>query len=210
MKNYFLICMVSLLIISCKKSKEPEIPILNYAFSKQALEYVMLKEGSYYIYKDSASGSLDSIIVKQSILEKKYMAATIGSWSNSPAYTMETFTLKLEHVLPSYVWFNGTANAAINSWLGPSSDTLGVYLYNNSGGASFYQSHSQINTLSITIEGKTYNNVNSQSFTNGLLPSNPAYNSELYYWAKGYGIIKRTIIKGPNGVPKTALLIRNG
>lgn len=62
--------------------------------------------------------------------------------------------------------------------------------------------------LTITVEGKIYNNVVVTINENGLDISNPAYQKTVYYWANGVGIIKRTTIT-TGGVAKTYTLLRN-
>ncbi len=231
MKSSFLITILLLcLCYSCKKDKATHQTDPAYIqFSSEALAYVQLPINTYFIYKDSASGMLDSIIVTQSDLKKEFQpessAQTVFGPFLLPAYYYQNFSL----LLTSYSgtsqkdWFYGVAKSIIP----------GIEYDNNSNNAFlsllekdrtanipinyafFYPlniTSSIQETLSvipsILVEGKMYSNIEFYSNSNGIDSTNADYVRSTYYWAKGVGIIKR-IIKTSNSI-KTYLLIRNG
>ena len=67
-KMLFAITIIITLFISCKKdhtSSQNDAKIIA-TFSPEALTYIKLPLNSYYIYKDSATGILDSVVVTTS------------------------------------------------------------------------------------------------------------------------------------------------
>lgn len=85
---------------SCKKDHKdkPADPVC-IRFNPEALAFVQFLLNKYYIYKDSASGMLDSVIVTQSEIKKEFQPEF--SWQTGfgsaylPAYFYQSFSLLL-------------------------------------------------------------------------------------------------------------------
>jgi len=91
----------ALFITSCRKEKttnqnigEPYIQ-----FSDTALAYVQLPLHKYFIYKDSATGTLDSVVVTKSDIEKSYGPSQNFGWGNSASSYYQYFTLGLKNLV---------------------------------------------------------------------------------------------------------------
>lgn len=215
MKNPLLFLAVILIIhSSCKKDTEA-VPVLqDYQFKPEFLSYVQLPLNSYFIYKDSATSVIDSVVVKESILERLYMPEQRDNLvSKTPAYNYQNFRLALKKYSGSSAtdWFEGFASAVYGEL--KIIDRLRNIAY---GGPAFYYSLTTYNTVysaydimpQMTVEGKTYNNVIMVMNANTSDTTASFYYRSTYYWAKGVGIIKREV-KTPGNI-KTELLIRNG
>jgi len=218
-KNLFSIVACTLLFISCKKNVDEPAQVIHINFSKEALAYVQMPANKYYIYKDSATGETDSVVVTKSTLETQLMPSQtynilglVGLW---PAYNYQTFTLVLSKIIGSTStdWFSGIANAGYSYFIGANTDAAGVWLIERNRSATVFDSpsflidHSKIISPTITLEGKDYSAV--VQFTNSIgQPSNQNYLAYTYYWAKGIGIIKRSITTG--NTTQTWTLVRNG
>jgi hypothetical protein len=224
MKNVLSILLLLLVLIaSCKKEKaSSDLPPSAVKFSAEALAYVKLPVEKYFIYKDSATGRLDSVIVKESTLRTtdvpKYncpSSTNLFSFCTShAAYNYEIFTLKLVKFNGSLQedWYYETANSVpIGSWIVIATDTAMLYFsgtfwypvtYIQSRYATAYF-HS-----SFLVEGKSFTNVLQFINTNHDNIGDPSYKKTVYYWAKGIGIIKREV-KTFNSI-KTDLLVRHG
>lgn len=197
---------------ACKKNKEvqnvyPE-PVANN-FSPSSLEYVKLTPGKYLLYKDSASGNLDSVVVtKSEISFNSYPAIPAGGIFSPGSPAHDDYFIKLTITkfsgMSQHFWFDGHA------WSGSPNDDAIVKMYEKDSAAN--NIHGYIITdppiLSMTVETKTYTDViKSMAFNIGD-PNNPAYNQTTLYWAKKIGIIKRRIIT-TGGAVKTYNLLRN-
>lgn len=197
---------------SCKKD-HTDTPI-EVKFSAEGLSYVLLPLNKYFIYKDSASGTLDSVIVTQSKVDKIFSPVakdTISNWS-APAMNTEKITILFSkhNGSSSEDWFYGEAFAFS---MGSESDAPIILfekdrLTNTNKEVAFWYPFSNNVLPSITIEGKTYLNAVTFSFANTLITTQPTYYKSTYYWVKGTGIIKREI-RTSNSI-KTDLLVRNG
>lgn len=208
---------IGLYITSCKKEKVP-VPIkFELRFSRNALSYVNIPVGRYFIYKDSASLQLDSVVVmntKLQVFDKPGVFS--GNWLEdwlgigTPAiFSSEKFDIQLSS------WKNGlisdwlTASCQLNTYYlsAPVNDTSAVSLRIQKN-MVFYQTHTGTKTYNITLEGKVYTDVNITNDNNGLEKTNPFYYESTYYWAKGIGVIKRTIKDGVKP-EQTVYLVRN-
>ncbi len=145
-------------------------------------------------------------MVTESILKSAYYAGT-GEFLDIPFY-YETFNLKLSKFsgMSQSEWFSGSASSS------PGYDlinlTTSVNLLESDNTLAFYMKSTDQPNLTITIEGKTYNNVVVTNYFNGASIDNAYYKKTIYYWAKGVGIIKRTTIT-MGGAVKTYTLLRN-
>jgi hypothetical protein len=222
-----IILLLALFAAGCKKSSS-DAETYNVKFSPAGLEYVKLTPGKYLIYKDSASGSLDSVVVTTSSLGTKFWPAVpAGSIfsSSSPAYNGENFSLTLTKYVGTVAqeWFNGYAEASISYYPPYSSDSAGLLLAESllvsgtSYHALYYGAFSYpgyYNSLNhhipaMTIEGNTFTDIITGGTDNTNLDiNNPNYLKRTFYWAKGIGIIKREIIS-TGGIVKTHVLLRH-
>jgi len=135
MKNFIFSCLIalSLLSLSCKKidiggsftsgSINPNTVTIH--FYQPVLDYIQLPANRYFIYKDSATGSSDSVRVTQSAIETSFTAATSG-FPGSPATNIDVFKLtltKFQAQTPTnQTWFQGIARPS--SFVGIVSATI--------------------------------------------------------------------------------------
>jgi hypothetical protein len=224
------ILILALSLPSCKKNSStpyvaPGLVLKSdyVKFSTIGMQYVKLPLNAYYIYKDSATGMLDSVVVTESLLEKKFSAAhtsifTINGRSspiNFPDFYYDEFQL----VLTKYA---GTTTEKWLSMQGKNTDEVfslyhtpdssinlaGEFLGIPSSYYFTYRSpHPTVLSLSneiipsIVVEGKTYTDVYKVS-------RNIAGNYDrYYYWVKGVGLIKR--VENTLTSAKTWTLVRN-
>jgi hypothetical protein len=203
-----------LLIYSCKKEEDPNPPKEKLAlrFSKDALSYVNIPVGRYFIYKDSATLQLDSVVVMASKLQTLEIPAFsgIGSWGivGYPAYSTEKFDIRLASWKNGFTsdWLTASSELYYNILGSPVKDTGSVNLRTQKN-MVFYQTHTGTKTYHVTVEGKDYFDVNVTKDNNGYEPTNPLYYESTYYWVKNIGVIKRIIKDGTNPV-QTVYLIR--
>jgi hypothetical protein len=229
MKKFIFSCLaaLSLLSLSCKKIDPGGINLsgtvnpntITIRFYQAALDYIQLPANRYFIYKDSATGSTDSVRVTQSVIETSFQAATSG-FPGSPATYSDVFKLtltKFQAQTPTnQTWLQGIARCAtyggiisatiIDSNIAFYNEQSNLYLFwhpFSSFGLGEYKY-----TPTMTIEGITYTGVQSFYYYNMLPSTDINYQASVIYWVKGIGIIKREI-RTYNSV-KTSLLVRYG
>lgn len=199
---------ISLSVISCNKSTDaaPGSPasgqVLHLDFSKEALSYVQLPEDRYFIYKDSATGVSDSIIVSQSAVEDIYMPAQNNG--DRPAFFYQKFTLLLRKAngFSEEDWVYATAQTN-GYYFTPASTYTELWLYekdralNTDRGVMFLHPLKGQPPRSLTIGSHTYPSVARYETRSGL-----------YYWVKDTGIIQRTIQTPAS--KQTWMLVRTG
>ncbi|MCJ7466240.1 MAG: hypothetical protein MUO53_06050 [Maribacter sp.] len=213
MKNrlLFLARIGALIVINARCSKEDSQAAITIEFSRNALEYVQLAEGTRLVYRDSTTATLDTVLVTKSTLEKIYYPAWEGTFYQVPIKYPERWFENFSIILTK------TSNSQQTSWfkadatsLNQFTDTsiLNSYMLLNesyavgpdnteSGTSCFYYSEDQIPDIFITlnVEGKTYNNVSVFVAESNVEDINsPYYRKATYYRAKGVGIIKKTIV----------------
>lgn len=211
---------------SCAKDdpEPPVITLISVGFSKTALEYVQLTEGTLLMYRDSATSIVDTAIVTKSSLTKilypehDYDTGLFGIISR-PAQDADHFRLLLTSVksgTQDAPWFDGEASAYL-PYFNISLDNADMHLnesYIDSLGTEkkapdafeYWEPYSR-NFVSLTIEGTSYNNV-IVARTDKFVYINGPFHRVTYYWAKGAGIIKRRIVTHAGDV-KTATLVRS-
>ena len=179
------ICLVCL--FSCSKESPSKRPTTEYILDPNGLKYIQLRLGQYFIYKDSASGLTDSVVVTESTFKKEGEGVT---WAG---INREIYRLRLAS--KDSTWIQAQATA----WNEKGDFFILDYFS--------YQPHcascasSAVYTLpSLTVEGVTYNNVirYGNYYPNG-------YGAE-YYWAPLIGLIK-TVQQNPRR--KTYTLLRH-
>ena len=218
-KILFAISIATLLIASCKKDNAgSQIAQYELKFSTEALAYVQLPLYKYFIYKDSATASLDSVIVTQSNLERIFVPTPYCTLLCPPAYFYQRFTLTLTKYngATPQDWFYGIANNS-HFWVTNSDAATALYLVEKDQGGHVFDypifvssnSYGGVTIIpSIIIESKTYLNAVVFTSSTSLDTSQSYYRKISHYWVKGIGIIKREI-RTSNTV-KTDLLVRNG
>jgi hypothetical protein len=196
--------------LNCKKSEERSYPAVK--FSKAALEYVKLPVGKYLVYKDSASGELDSVTVTRSTLTTSFYKND-GNLFTAPSHYFEEFSLQLTLLKGSVqsTWFqsNAMASYSLNT---DNADLMLTELVNSTfyfPSVFNYPPLNPVNLISsLTVGGKNYSDVIMGSFEMGADLNDPVYMKRTFFWAKGVGTIKREIITA-GGLIKTHFLLRH-
>ena len=208
---------ISFCIISCKKEyfNPNTFSVVTYTFAADALEFVTIPVNKYFIYKDSASGITDSVIVVKNEVVNKFQGSTPCTgicWPGPSGYSYQEFSLTLKKINPpSAIWFNGKAsNFSINFFLDSITginmmDSLMPYC-NIWYPLSDFDEYTHLPAY--IVEGITYSDVHLFSRNNGMQPGQPNYLQIDTYWVKGTGIVQRRIIR--QGAVATTLLIRTG
>lgn len=204
-------------VLSFSGSVNPNTVIKH--FYQPVLDYIQLPVNRYFIYKDSATGSIDSVKVTQSVIETNFYPATSG-FLGSPALNTDVYKLTLTkfQALPptNQPWFKGIASCVsfpgfvtatiIDSNINFANEQPTIPAFWHPFTSSGSNQYSYIPTL--IIEGIIYTAVHSFSSSNGLPLTDTNYQASIFYWVKGIGIIKKEI-KTFNSV-KTSLLVRFG
>jgi hypothetical protein len=202
---------ISLSVLSCKKNSHGEQEVI-INLDKKGLEYINLQTGKYFIYKDSASGESDSVVVTKSSLESNHNPGRSGSniFDNVPPYTYQSFNLVLTRLkpLPATEWFYGITLVPALIYNTDSSFIIFNERDNSSAFAYplYYTNGSAI--AKMTVEGKTYSDIIEFIYDNNYVVSDPLYKKTIYYWAKNTGIIKRVTIS-TGGASKVYTLLRS-
>ncbi|MEO8769077.1 MAG: hypothetical protein ABI402_03300 [Ferruginibacter sp.] len=215
-----LIFISSLLFQSCAKvtlTDNSSDETYHLSFSRHALDYVNLTEGKYFIYKDSVTSLIDSMIATESKLESTFVPKVkltfdYTTWDETPAHYYEKYSLTLTKFTGNVqtAWFRAGAETIFRKPY-TSSDTIEVELNELSpfSNALFKFSETNGPGISIVIEGKTYNDVFIATTDNGVQDTTSQYyTKDIFYWAKGIGLIKWQTFSGAN-VAKNYVLLRN-
>lgn len=188
---------VCFLSSGCKKDTE-----LSDMLSPEGLSYIQLRPEQYFIYKDSASLTLDSVVVKQSIMET-VLTPSNSQWVQS-GYQQYKLSLHKIGVSTTSDWLSGYTTAGNGN---PSENFMmfskSLYSYDTymfqypvSAYKGSFPGDSSIATM--TIEGKVYSDI--------ILTTGNSSSDSKFYWAKGVGLIK--YVKGGD-THKTYTLVRN-
>ena len=214
MKRVFYLVIIFLVLESCSKEETKEVLYLK--IDPEALKYIKFDPGKYYIYKDSSSGRLDSVLLTHNTLSTQRNPGTSSSWGGgTPPYTTETIQIIL-HRFGDNVgvnWFKADGQPVLPfSYPNYSSnDSASIILTEiiNSPGGGVVQIHGAFSStrtpFSLTVEGVTYPSV----ILGGI--SSPSYYANSlreFYWAKNVGIIKRVLTL--EDVRYVSTLIRHG
>ena len=160
--------------------------VLSGSFS-----YVELPLSSYYIYKVTATGILDSVVVTTSNSKLVDVPQYVGGNCiigpcTFPAYTSQEFNLRLTKFTSSSQqdWFNCTADTKQPGGYLKSTDSAFLYLcgaFKHPFRSERYDSVEIVSSL--VIEGRLYSNVAIFIKISGLDPTNANYQKTVYYWA---------------------------
>ncbi len=208
MKAYSFLLILTFVSTACKKDDAPEP--LHVRFNPVALEYVQLNPSRYYIYKDSATSGIDSVVVTRSNLATVLIpASNTTGFFTIPVHNQEQFQLVFSKFRNSVSqeWLKLNAYASIGNNLPfVSVDSSGLLLTEQDG--TYVFAYPDVVYPTMTVEGQIYNNVIKTFSTFGGDTSNTYFKDATYYWAKGIGIIKREI-KTYGGSVKTQTLLRH-
>ena len=192
------------------------INIISNQFDSTAISYINIPNRSYFIYKDSASGTADSV-VSYAAVSYVYVPPVAGNPSK-PGYYYYVYDFELGNYWsynPNLIFLKGHASCDtdyknVKTFI----DSNFTMVNELTGLAAFWypfvsSSNQHYNWIgSISIEGKIYNNVQCFFASNGLQPAQTNYLATTFYWVKGIGIIKKEI-RTFNSV-KTSFLLRYG
>ena len=195
------IFVIIILFGSCAKKETNQLAHID--FSKDAVDWAYIPQNRYFFYKDSAIGEEDSVVCFSSEIVDKYQPAINGggqcSYFYDQVYQLE---LRIDGLVPD--WFYGTAYAGSPN--GPCRDFNGSWInfFGNDNYCSFgtigqfgfaFRADSANYYRNFVINGKLYNDVLITDCTDGG-PGDTAqswYFANRYYWAKGIGIVKRSV-----------------
>lgn len=224
MRKIFGCYLASLIIIlatpGCKKEPVTDNPIdnvFNISFSRNALEYVNIPVGKYFIYKIPGDPTMDSVIVVSNDLVMVNMPRNDNM--GFPEHNIERFRIRFNKYDSSFAgpatilsqWILATTiPAPLSPYDSTSTADLRLEFFSGPhiGQAIFYGTHDLAGTETLTVEGITYTNVIKTESDNGLPVSDPLYTKEIFYWARGVGIIKRISV-GFNGYQSIMNLVRH-
>lgn len=202
MKKLIFLLAFSSVLVNCKKeNKPPEKPYLE--IPQNVWDYIKLTPGSWYIYKDSATGLTDSVIVTMSTVNFKVPQYGNLFGNSYLDHHNDDYRILLEKVDASEnktVWLDAGSQSVIS--YGSNIDSYWI-LHDLFNGIILMQypsitpfSTTQVYKIqNISIEGNSYTDVQVIR----------AYDAAVW-WAKGVGIVKMTYLK--DNEIKTTLLLR--
>jgi len=190
----FVSLMVTYMLSSCKKTNLPNRPV--DADLKAAFSYL---PGTYWIYRDSISGHVDSFFVTQD---------THNNYNYNSQYTFDQITVRITA-------YNVASFADSDTWeISLYQSTIAIDydidLYSkNTDGIDYYpltypftdgeyigSTGTNVNTLSIlgnyVVDGKTFNNVAQVNYVDGT--------NDYFYISSDVGIIKMRLYDNVDSV----------
>lgn len=187
---YFIVVTIVLFTLqSCEKKK----PKAYYPIPPEMLSFIQHSPGAYYIYQDSATGLLDSVLVTASELVRKveYLMPS------GDTYLADYFHLVLEKSFPTGVrspWLNAVVEKpGYEVFLKAEAGTgRSIFWFPYLSGNGFQ------NMGAVKINGLSYQDVHSFSLPDG----------QTCWWVQNVGIIKITNLL-PGGL-QTFTLVRKG
>src|SRR4051812_17409274 len=180
---FIALCLVNFL--ACKKN-EATPSNLHYQFPQEFLDYAFLPLNKELTYKDSASQNEYLTKVTQSEMTTITVTPDFFGLQGAPI-DYDVYDLRLTNLSDGSIWLDAEGKC----------EGISVAMEDSISSILWYPFPVEI-IPSIVIEGNTYINVIKASWNNGLVISDPDYFETNYYWAKGAGIVKRTVISGNN------------
>ena len=178
---------------TCGKTEFPTI-------DPSLMDQFLFKQGSYWIYTDSASGAIDSIYCYGPVTKKgtfKYDIPHIGPCTYHYTYANDSINPSASAYPSPYNYYLWDDHVYICHPYG----TFGVHLFDNSSGQLTGQHQTQFYPTMI-IQSNSYTDVYKFSFASGYWN----YQCGYYYMKSGVGIIKMQLIG--NGQTKVYELMR--
>ena len=218
MKNITIpLAMLIILMNSCSKTvtqKPAPNTDVDIYFDKAALEYIQLPVNRHFIYKDSATGNIDSVLATQSDLSN-FTTPGNPAFSVPPVYSQKYHLVLTRTNGSGTIWFQGLANSLQGAGFQYAPDTTAVISFNASDNivtdtlpeygflSNGFDISQSLNSL--TVESTIYHDVFVYTYSNQSfrMPQTVPIIST-YYWARNVGIVKRTIEK--DSVITTSLL----
>jgi hypothetical protein len=202
LRVFLFLAFLTAFIYGCKKADEQ--PAIKWRIDPEALKYIKLNVGQYFIYKDSATGREDSVVVTKSETHMEPYAYSYYNLDNRwvtenvqrEGFELE-LTLKTSNTSTKWLWGKVLVSrlAYDNLQFDDMIDNTGSMFFSPLSPPSC----SCTGTLpSMTVEGKTYQSV--------VFQLNGDHWRD-YYWAPNVGLIKRTRTDG--GITYTATLLRH-
>ncbi len=185
------------ILSSCSKKSNSPAPAapLNVHFSSEGMEYIDLPAGMFLIYKDSATGKEDSVIVTASDVTTGFSPeyTSTGTLSfHHPAYYYDIFLLEMRIPVSNKQWFFGKASAYSESPYVVSTDSATIPMNDKDNllvfGFPVWIPSDHFDQM--TVEGNTYHDVLRSYSWNGFEETDTRYIAQTIYWAKQVGIIK--------------------
>ncbi len=203
---------ISFTLSSCKKDTQGLPPVRWLSYTPKALEYVLLPEQHYRIYKDSATGVHDSVVIAQSRLDTGYSMESYASGSYVPGCYYQKYYMELRNLSgPVSEWLLLESSLIVESPYHPTSGIMpmdvSVSPLAYGGEIVFHLSDQDEPGLSLTVEGILYSNVVRTDVQPTVDINDPFYKKFTYWWAKGIGIIKRSETR-TGGAIKTWTFVR--
>jgi len=189
-------CDMEIDVIPTSGQRPSDPPMISH-FDSANLECILIPVGRSFLYRDSASGIIDSVIVTTSLI---YLAQQFDLYGY-PQTQSDILNLSLSTVLndnPGRLWYSGsvicdlntnTNEVLIDSIFSLSNNQTGIPVFWYPFTSSYNNQYTFIPALE--LEGNSYTNVHRFEATNGLPASDINYLTTIFYWVKGIGIIKR-------------------
>jgi hypothetical protein len=182
-----------ILMNACKKSQSSQPLRVNVRLDADGMQFIQAPVGSYFIYLDSATGGIDSVVVTQSEMQQQFHEKQDGPglFDNIPQSTSEKYFLTMTRMGPGQTeeWLKGETVDLCPCYV--SFDNGDVILNKSNGDPLFYYSSLAPNLFTMTVNDIDYNNVK-------LSWDSVDTRREIVYAAKGVGIIKRISGTGVN------------
>jgi len=191
-KNFILIVSLTIFIsTTCKKKQPPPYVPMTQEFK----DYIYFKEGTYWVYKDSINGALDSILVLNDTIKFKPWAGIIKGGVAEVEFYAETFEYDVKSFYDDTIYkYNGgviTSNADNNcACQDAHKGSERIFLYKLNVGQK--QNSIKLTSVydSLKLKNKYFYDVSRFVITDGFASSIPI---KVFYISKNQGIIKREI-----------------
>jgi len=210
------VLVIALAMQSCQKDPvmvDPMTRVFNIKMSPNALEYVNIPVGKYFVYKVPGYTALDSVVVTNN--ELAMVNFPRDNSNNFPEHNVQRLRLTMTQYIQTSggmittEWLKGVAMPEIfNPY--DSTTTADVRLrFSGTQQVIFYGAQNISGSLTMVVEGVTYTGVSKAESDNGLPISNAGYEKNTFYWAKGVGIIKRVVVNWNGATTEMNLLRHN-
>jgi hypothetical protein len=189
----------------CKKAGPIKTGPDTLRLSPNALSYISVPVGKYRIFKDSATGILDSVLVVKNNLTIEYRCCDFFAFTTYPPYYAQGIEMTWEKKNPPVAeWLK--VQGTVARFFARDISNVPFSLMDTSFRAIFFMLDNEQPIPSLNVDGHTYNNVFVESVEYATGQGNNSFYVSLYYWAKGIGLIKQTIANSA-GI-KTTYLVR--